>query len=57
MSSGLFLYALPAFVVLMLVEWAGYRFDQDRRGGTIRDSATSISIYLLGPGREPVAGQ
>ncbi|MBY8863021.1 sterol desaturase family protein [Nocardia sp. CA2R105] len=48
MSNGLFLYALPAFVVLMLVEWAGYRFDPDRRGGTIRDSTTSISIYLLG---------
>lgn len=48
MSSGLFLYAFPAFIVLMLVEWAGYRFDPDRRGGTVRDSATSISIYLLG---------
>lgn len=46
------LYAMPAFFVLMAIEFLSYRFDKDnprpRAGISLRDSTTSLSIYALG---------
>lgn len=49
------LYALPAFFLLMAIEFVSYRFDKDapgpsraRAGISWRDSATSLSIYVIG---------
>ena len=46
------LYAMPAFFVLMAIEFLSYRFDKDnprpRAGISWRDSSTSLSIYALG---------
>lgn len=48
------LYAMPAFFVLMAIEFLSYRFDKDddsargRRGISWRDSTTNLSIYALG---------
>ena len=51
------LSAMPAFFVLMAVEFLSYRFDKNkdgadaarrRAGGSWRDSVTNLSIYALG---------
>ncbi|MEU9120681.1 sterol desaturase family protein [Streptomyces sp. NPDC048506] len=46
------IYAVPAFLLLMTIEFIGYKLDKDpktpRAGISARDTATSLSIYALG---------
>lgn len=53
----LFIYAIPAFAVLMLIEWIDYRRDPDRpaNGHSGRDMAANVATYLLGRLLRPVA--
>lgn len=55
-SGQLFIYAIPAFAVLMLVEWIEYRRDPDRpaNGHSGRDMAANVTTYLLGRFLKPV---
>ncbi|MFI6366098.1 sterol desaturase family protein [Nocardia sp. NPDC050630] len=55
-GAQLFIYALPAFAVLMFVEWIDYRRDPDRpaNGHSGRDMASNITTYLLGRFLKPV---
>ncbi|QIS15099.1 sterol desaturase family protein [Nocardia arthritidis] len=43
-------YAVPAFALLMLVEWIAYRRDPDRpdNGGAARDTASNVATFFLG---------
>lgn len=43
-------YAIPAFAVLMLVEWIAYRRDPDRsgNGGSARDTASNLTTFTVG---------
>ncbi|MFE7797808.1 sterol desaturase family protein [Nocardia sp. NPDC057440] len=43
-------YALPAFVLLMVVEWISYRRDPDRSDNTSagRDTAANLATFTLG---------
>lgn len=56
-SSQLFIYAVPAFAVLMLVEWIAYRRDPDRaaNGQSGRDTASNIATYTIGRVLRPLA--
>ncbi len=55
-GAQLFVYAIPAFAVLMFVEWIDYRRDPDRpaNGHSGRDMASNITTYLLGRFLKPV---
>lgn len=55
-GAQLFIYAIPAFAVLMFVEWIDYRRDPDRpaNGHSGRDMASNITTYLLGRFLKPV---
>ncbi|MGY4103162.1 sterol desaturase family protein [Nocardia sp. R16R-3T] len=55
-GAQLFIYAIPAFAVLMFVEWIDYRRDSDRpaNGHSGRDMAANITTYLLGRFLKPV---
>ncbi|MEV6069539.1 sterol desaturase family protein [Nocardia sp. NPDC052001] len=50
MSPDLFIYAVPAFLLLMLVEWFADRRDPDRpaNGMSGRDHAANIATYTIG---------
>ncbi|MCX4091309.1 sterol desaturase family protein [Nocardia sp. alder85J] len=50
------LYAVPAFVLLMLVEWIGNRRDPQRaaNGFSGRDTASNWTTYLLGQLTKPI---
>ena len=41
-------YAIPAYILLIIVELVSYRFlpDEDEQGYTVRDTATSLSMGL-----------
>ncbi|MFI9509527.1 sterol desaturase family protein [Nocardia sp. NPDC052566] len=43
-------YAIPAFAVLMLVEWIAYRRDPDRpaNGGAGRDTVANVATFTVG---------
>ncbi|MEU7628568.1 sterol desaturase family protein [Nocardia sp. NPDC049220] len=49
-------YAVPAFALLMLVEWIGYRRDPDRsgNGGSARDTASNVATFTLGRLTKPL---
>ncbi|MGY2006461.1 sterol desaturase family protein [Nocardia gipuzkoensis] len=49
-------YAIPAFAVLMLVEWIAYRRDPDRpqTSGSVRDSASNVVTFTLGRLTKPL---
>ncbi|MFF8789717.1 sterol desaturase family protein [Streptomyces sp. NPDC015125] len=52
------LYAIPAFLLLMAVEFIGYHREKepkaDRAGVSVRDTATSLSIYAIGQLTKPL---
>ncbi|MFE3198653.1 sterol desaturase family protein [Embleya sp. NPDC059237] len=41
-------FAIPAFTLLLVVEWVSYRFapDDDERGYAVKDTATSLTMGL-----------
>lgn len=57
-SLRLGLYAIPAFLLLMAVEFLSYRREKeakaDRAGVSARDTATSLSIYAIGQLSNPL---
>lgn len=55
-SAQLFIYAIPAFAVLMLVEWIAYRRDPDRPAGAFagRDTASNVATYVIGRVSRPL---
>ncbi|WP_067573014.1 sterol desaturase family protein [Nocardia acidivorans] len=59
MIPDLFIYAVPAFSLLMLVEWIADRRDPDRpaNGMTGRDSAANIATYAIGRFVKPFVAQ
>ncbi|MFB7722666.1 sterol desaturase family protein [Nocardia sp. NPDC056100] len=59
MSPDLFIYAVPAFLLLMLVEWFADRRDPDRpaNGMSGRDRASNIATYTIGRFVKPFVAQ
>ncbi|MFF2556125.1 sterol desaturase family protein [Nocardia sp. NPDC058058] len=59
MSPDLFIYAVPAFLLLMLVEWIADRRDPDRpaNGMSGRDRASNIATYTIGRIAKPFVAQ
>lgn len=52
------LYAIPAFLLLMAIEFISYHREKepksDRAGVSARDTATSLSIYAIGQLAKPL---
>ncbi|MFE6859871.1 sterol desaturase family protein [Nocardia sp. NPDC057668] len=59
MDKDAFIYALPAFAVLMLIEWIADRRDPDRPANGIsgRDTASNIATFALSRVAKPVLAQ
>ncbi|MGX1807670.1 sterol desaturase family protein [Nocardia sp. NPDC055321] len=59
MDKDTFIYALPAFAVLMLIEWIADRRDPDRPANGIsgRDTASNIVTFALSRVSKPVLAQ
>ncbi|MFE3001291.1 sterol desaturase family protein [Nocardia sp. NPDC059246] len=59
MNADLFIYALPAFALLMLIEWIDNRRDPDRPANGIdrRDTTSNIATFVLGRIAKPILAQ
>ncbi|WP_067688182.1 sterol desaturase family protein [Nocardia jejuensis] len=59
MDKDIFIYALPAFAVLMLIEWIADRRDPDKpaNGITGRDTASNIATFVLSRVAKPILAQ
>lgn len=59
MNADLFIYALPAFALLMVIEWIDNRRDPDRPANGIdrRDTTSNIATFVLGRVAKPLLAQ